>query len=141
MKRIGFDALTLIVGAALFTMTPARSAAQTKEPPGGRYKEACKLVQLPCFLPSLGTLYVDPSTMPRGPWLGYDKKGKLVNELYMVPIKDMQNHMSWDDLKVGKGGRVNHVSILFNPGHPGMGEPHYHIILWYISPEQVKALK
>lgn len=141
MKRIGFGALALLMSAGLFMMTPARAAAQTKEPPGAPYKEVCKLVQLPCFLPGLGTLYVNPSTIPQGPWLGFDKKGKLVNTTYMIPTKDMDSHKSWDALKVGKASRVDHVSILFNPGHPGVAEPHYHITLWYISPEQVEALK
>jgi hypothetical protein len=30
------------------------------------------------------------------------------------------------------GGRVDHVSIDFNAGHPGVEEPHYHIVLWHV---------
>src|SRR5687767_11112717 len=37
------------------------------------------------FVPGLGTLYVDPRTLPAGPFLGYDKGGKLINVTYMLP--------------------------------------------------------
>src|SRR5690349_16099281 len=42
------------------------------------------------FIPGLGTLYVDPATLPAGPFLGYDKAGKLMNVTYMIPLKDIQ---------------------------------------------------
>jgi hypothetical protein len=29
-------------------------------------------------------------------------------------------------------GKVDHVSLYYNAGHPGVEEPHYHIVLWYI---------
>jgi len=30
-------------------------------------------------------------------------------------------------------GNVDHVSIEYNAGHPGVAEPHYHIALWHVS--------
>jgi hypothetical protein len=36
---------------------------------------------------------------------------------------------------------VNHVDIYYNEGHPGVPDPHYHIVLWYISPAASEALK
>lgn len=141
MRRIEFGTLAVLMGAILLSATPRVATAQTKAPPGAPYKEVCKLVQLPCFLPTIGTLYVDPSTLPAGPWLAYDRQGNLVSTIYMVPIKDMDDHKNIDALKTATGERVDHVDVLFNPGHPGVSVPHYHIVLWYISPEKAKALK
>jgi hypothetical protein len=62
MKRTGCWALALLVSAGLLALAAHRAAAQAKALPGKPYKEVCKLVQLPSFLPSMGTLYVDPST-------------------------------------------------------------------------------
>jgi hypothetical protein len=92
-------------------------------------------VKLPDFLPGLGTLYVDPKTLPDGPFLAYDHRGKLVSTIYMIPIKDIDAHQKFDDLK-SPGGNVNHVSMYFNAGHPGVEEPHYHIVLWHVPKSQ-----
>jgi hypothetical protein len=35
--------------------------------------------------------------------------------------------------------KLNHTDIQYNPGHPGVEEPHYHIVQWLISPAAVKA--
>lgn len=49
--------------------------------------------------------------------------------------------MKFDDLERAQGKRVDHVDILFNPGHPGVAELHYHVVLWYISREKAQAVK
>jgi hypothetical protein len=61
-------------------------------PPGGEYQKVSALVPLPDYLPGLGTLYVNPKTLPVGPFLAYDKEGHLVSSIYMVPIKDIDTH-------------------------------------------------
>jgi len=99
-------------------------------PPGAPYKKVSTLVKLPDFMPGLGTLYVDPATMPEGPYLAYDHQGKLVSTVYMIPLKDLAAHKKWDDLKAS-GGPVVKVDIYYNAGHPGVQMPHYHIILWH----------
>ena len=99
-------------------------------PPGAPYKKVSTLVKLPDFMPGLGTLYVDPATMPQGPYLAYDHQGKLVSTVYMIPLKDLAAHKKWDDLKA-YGGPVVKVDIYYNAGHPGVQMPHYHIILWH----------
>jgi hypothetical protein len=38
------------------------------------------------------------------------------------------------------GGKVDHVSIQFNAGHPGVEEPHYHIVLWHVTKAQEKLV-
>lgn len=101
-----------------------------KAPPGGAYKEVSTLVKLPNFLPGMGTLYVDPKTLPAGPFLGYDHKGRLVNTIYMVPMSDFDGHKSLTDL-AAPGGKVVRVDMYYNAGHPGVPVPHYHIVLWH----------
>ena len=92
----------------------------TKTPPPN-FKKVSTLVKLPDYLPGMGTLYVDPGTLPYGPFLGYDKKGVLVNVIYMVPLKDLTDHKAISDLgKELPGLKVNHVDLEFNPGHPGV---------------------
>lgn len=137
MKHLALIALTLGVG--LMLAQPTVAAAQSSAPPGGAYKIVSALVALPDFVPGLGTLYVDPATLPAGPFLAYDHQGKLVSSIYMIPLKDMNNHKAFSDLKVAHE-RVDHVDMLYNAGHPGVAEPHYHVILWYVSPQRAAQL-
>ena len=137
MKRITLT--TLIVGIGLLFASPDMAAAQSKAPPGGAYKEVSTLVPLPDFVPGLGTLYVDPKTLPAGPFLAYDHQGKLVSSIYMIPLKDMNAQKAFSDLKVAHE-RADHVDIVFNAGHPGVAEPHYHFIVWYVFAQRVAQL-
>ena len=137
MKRLTLTAL--IVGLGLLCASPDTAAAQSKAPPGGAYKAVSALVPLPDFLPGLGTLYVDPATLPAGPFLAYDHQGKLVSSIFMLPLKDMNAQKAFSDLKVAHE-RADHVDIVFNAGHPGVAEPHYHFIVWYVSPQRAAQL-
>jgi hypothetical protein len=60
-----------------------------------------ELVKLPDFLPGMGTLYVQPATLPAGPFLAYDRDGKLVSTIYMIPVKDIEAQKKFDELDVG----------------------------------------
>lgn len=102
-------------------------------PPGGGFQPVSKLVKLPDFLPGLGSLYVNPSTLPAGPFLAYDHKGRLVSTIYMILLKDLNAQKEFADLAAPGDVRVDHVSLYYNAGHPGVPEPHYHIILWHIT--------
>ncbi|HEX2637317.1 MAG TPA: hypothetical protein VHL81_09310 [Gemmatimonadales bacterium] len=141
MKRLVLAALGAALGLGLVLITPQSALAQRKAPPGDGYKKVSTLVQLPDFLPGLGTLYADPATLPAGPFLAYDRQGNLVSSIYMIPLKAMNDQKAFNDLKSGKGEQVDHVDIVYNAGHPGVAEPHYHIILWYISAAKAAALK
>ena len=125
--------------ASAYRMHPDTSAAQLHEPPGGKYKKVSTLVPLPDFVPGLGTLYVDPATLPAGPFLAYDRQGNLASSIYMIPLKDMNAQKAFSGLKVAQE-RVDHVDIVFNAGHPGVAEPHYHVIVWYVSPQRAAQL-
>jgi hypothetical protein len=120
-------------------MHPDTSATAPHAPPGGAYQKVSALVPLPDFIPGLGTLYVDPATLPAGPFLGYNHHGNLVNSIYMIPLKDLNAQKAFSGLKVAQE-RVDHVDIVFNAGHPGVAEPHYHVTLWYVSPERAAEL-
>ena len=137
MKRLTI--IGLIVALGLLFAAPDTAAAQGKAPPAGAYKEVSTLVPLPDFIPGLGTLYVDPKTLPAGPFLSYDHQGQLVSSIYMVPLKDLNAQKAFSDLKVAHE-RADHVDILFNAGHPGVAEPHYHFIVWYVSPQRAAQL-
>jgi hypothetical protein len=111
-------------------------------PPGAPYKKVSELVQLPDYLPGMGTLYVDPNNLPVGPYLGYNHAGKLVNIIYMVPLDELDNHKAFMDLGATVAGlRVNHTELQYNPGHPGLEKPHYHITEWLISEAAEKAMQ
>jgi hypothetical protein len=129
MRKVACAALALFALSAV----PAYAAGLEQSPPPAPYKRVSQLVKLPDFLPGLGTLYVDPATLPEGPFLAYDHQGKLVSTIYMIPIKDIDEHKRIADLK-SPGGNVDHVSMYFNAGHPGVEVPHYHIVLWHVSP-------
>ena len=115
------------------------TAAPLHEPPGGKYRKVSTLVALPDFVPGLGTLYVDPATLPAGPFLAYDHQGNLVSSIYMIPLKDLTAHKAFSGLKVAQA-RADHVDIVFNAGHPGVAEPHYHVIVWYVSAQRAAQL-
>jgi hypothetical protein len=118
----------------------AKQEAWLKDHPGGDYKKLSSIAQLPDYLPGLGTLYVDPRTLPAGPFLAYDRQGNLVSSVYMIPLRDLRAGEAFSGLAAAKA-LVDHVDLYYNNGHPGVPDPHYHIVLWYISPEQVKALQ
>src|SRR5437879_6610545 len=109
--------------SSAYRMHPDTSAARLHEPPGGAYKKVSTLVPLPDFVPGLGTLYVDPATLPAGPFLAYDHQGNLVSSIYMIPLKDMNAQKAFSGLKIAKE-RVDNVGIVFNAGNTGVREPH-----------------
>ena len=123
-------------GHADTSSTSASTAVTT--PPGGEYRKVSELVALPDFLPGLGTLYVQPATLPAGPFLAYDRDGRLVSTIYMVPMKDLESQAKFSDLAVGEDRTVRSVDLYYNAGHPGVEEPHYPIVLWHVPKDQAK---
>ena len=95
------------------------------------YKPVSDLVNFPKFFPGLGIIYVKPDTLPVGPFLCFDREDRLVATVYMVPIKDIDDHKTLD--AAGVSAPVDHVSFYFNPGHPGVMMPHYHFVIWHVS--------
>lgn len=113
----------------------AAESTVLKAPPAAPYKAVSSLVKLPDFIPGLGQLFVDAATLPAGPFLGYDHNGKLVSTTYMIPLSLMKPNLNLNDLKA-PAGSVDHVDIIYNAGHPGVAEPHIHIVLWNVPADQ-----
>lgn len=137
MKNFRTTMLAAILASASIsaTVAMAENAAPT-EPPSGEYKKVSKLVPLPEFIPGLGSLYVDPASLPVGPFAAYDRSKKLVSTIYMVPIEDITNQTKFSNLAVS--GVVAHsVDMYYNAGHPGVEKPHYHVTIWHVDPKTV----
>lgn len=133
-----FSVLATTAAVALMLSAGSAGAADTAiqtAPPAAPYKAVSSLVKLPDFVPGLGQLFVDPATLPAGPFLGYDHEGKLVTTTYMIPLSMMTPRMNLNDLKA-PAGTVDHVDIQYNAGHPGVAEPHIHIVLWNVPATQ-----
>ena len=137
MKRI--VSIGLALGGLVAIGCTSIMAQQAPTPPAN-YKKVSTLVALPEFIPGLGILYVDPGTLPVGPFLAYDKQGNLVSSVYMVPVKDITAHKAFNNLVAAKE-KVDHVDMYYNAGHPGVAEPHYHVVVWYVPPQQAETLK
>ena len=122
----------------------AQAEDLTQSPPPEPWAGVDTLVELPAFVPGAGELYIDPDNAPVGPWLAYGSDGSLVEVLFMVPVSEMEQHESWDDLAgpllADIGLSVDHVDISFNGGHPGMAEPHYHFRIAFTDHEAQQEL-
>ena len=129
--------------AAMVALTAGPVLAQGQDvansPPAEPYKAVSSLVQLPDFIPGMGQLFVDPATLPAGPFLAYDKDGALVSTIYMIPIEELNPDTTFEDL-ASPGGAVDHVDIYYNPGHPGVEVPHAHLVLWHIPADEEARL-
>lgn len=123
--------LTSLVAAAGTGCNAYGYGPQTVDP-GGDYRKVSELVELPDFIPGMGTLYVQPDTLPAGPFLAYDRDGDHVSTVYMIPLEDMNANGNWKSL-AAKDRVVRSVDVAYNPGHPGVNEPHYHITLWHVD--------
>jgi hypothetical protein len=133
----------LAIAAAVFlsALPSLGQNTEAKTAPPANFKKVSTLVRLPDWLPGLGTLYVDPTSLPVGPYLGYNHTGQLVNVTYMISLKDLTEHKNFDGLGgaiAAMGLQIDHTSVDYNPGHPGLQEPHYHITEWFITPAQEK---
>jgi hypothetical protein len=156
MQRSSNAVLTGMLAVTMLAASPHITAAQTTAPRDStnrfRPADTTRLssevpdrkssmpLLFPENIPGLGTLYVDPTTLPEGPFLAYDHQGKLVSSVYMIPLSDLNAHKAFSDLKIAQE-RVDHVDVVYSAGHPGVAEPHYHVIVWYISPQRVAALE
>lgn len=126
--RLPILAISLIISGSVTALAADQVATA---PPAGAYKAVSSLVKLPDFLPGLGQLFVDPASLPAGPFLAYDHNGKLVSTIYMIPVEDLNQEKRFEDLNA-PGGNVDHVDVYFNAGHPGVEKPHAHVVLWHV---------
>lgn len=126
MRGIAAFVLATVAAASLAMAADAPTTA----PPDAPFAKVSDLTSLPDFLPGLGTLYVDPDTLPAGPFYAYDHDGQLSATVYMTPWEDLQNGTAYTDLGVGSD-TVTSVDIMYNAGHEGVPKPHVHVILYH----------
>ena len=69
----------MLLAGSLSALAHDVPAEVAKSPPAGAFKAVSGLVKLPDFLPGMGQLFVDPATLPAGPFLAYDHDGALVS--------------------------------------------------------------
>jgi hypothetical protein len=115
----------------------AGDGSVAKAPPAGEYQKVSELAALPELIPGMGQLYVQPKTLPAGPFLAYDRRDRLVSTVYMIPLADMQNRKNFENLET-TGRKVVRTDLQYNAGHPGVAEPHYHVVLWHVPPAQAE---
>lgn len=139
LATLAVGAAIALTGAAVSSLPAqaANGAIETKPPAGFvKVSEALKNPAM-AFVPGLGTLYVDPKTLPAGPFLGYDKAGHLVNVTYMLPTSDLEKNKAWPALGTSvKGLKVDHTEVHLSGAHPGVTVRHLHVINWLISPAE-----
>lgn len=124
--------LILVAGINACSNSHAYGGGGESTMPDGEYRKVSELVELPEFIPGMGTLYVQPDTLPAGPFLAYDRDGEHVSTVYMIPLEDMNANGNWKAL-AAKDRVVKSVDVTYNPGHPGVNEPHYHVTLWHVA--------
>lgn len=126
---------TSLLAAAAVLITAGAAVAHDEKaleqsPPGAPYVQVSEALPLPAFIPGLGTLFVDPATLPAGPFLAYDHDGRLSATIYMTPLEELQNGTAYDGLGIGSH-TVSGVDIYYNAGHPGVEKPHAHVVLYH----------
>lgn len=124
-------ALALLLGGCANMGGGGDRRAET--PPAG-YEPVHELVALPAFIPGLGSLHVQPETLPAGPFLAYDREGTHVSTIYMIPVEDLETQKAFDSLEATGKPTVS-TALYYNAGHPGVEVPHYHVVLWHVAPD------
>jgi hypothetical protein len=112
------------------------------EPPGGDYVKFAELAPgYPAFAPGLGTVYVQPSTRPVGPYRSYDRSGKLIATIYMVPEQNLEDYVKMISNETVPP--VDHWTMhpVKRHGMVGLDEPHWHITLWHVPAEEAALIK
>jgi hypothetical protein len=113
---------TALAATALVCLaTSAPAAGVDRAPPPAPFRKVSDLVKLPDLLPGLRTLYVDPSTLPAGPFLAYDHKGRLVSTVYMIPMKTIDDKQTVSNLKAS--GPCRPLLQCRSPGGRGAALP------------------
>ena len=143
MSNLKTTILALGLGCLLGTGSIALAhdeEALRQSPPGAPYVQVSEALPLPEFIPGLGTLFVDPDTLPAGPFLAYDREEELSATIYMTPLDELENGTAYDDLPVGLH-QTSSVDIYYNAGHPGVERPHAHVVLYHDQDAKARLAK
>lgn len=139
--------ISVIAAVAALSIGAVLAQNAMKAPPMAPYVNVSKALKgaLPNFIPGLGTLYVDAKNLPEGPFLAYDKSGRLVKVVFMVPLENL-GKKSYVDIGtaalkgLGVNAKIDHVNIIPSGAHPGVDKPHVHFELVLVSLEQEKKV-
>ncbi len=146
MRRGKLLGIGILVLAALGLGVAQMVGSVRRAPPPKPYVNVSEALKgaLPNFIPGLGTLYVDPSKLPEGPFLAYDKQGKLVKVVFMVPMEKLGKEKYVDigtaTLRALGLSRFDHVNIIPSGPHPGVDKPHVHIELVLVSVDEERKV-
>lgn len=127
----------LVVGVVFATPIDAAETSG-KAPPPAPFQKASDVMGMDDFFPGMGQLYVDPKTLPVGPYLAYDHDGNLVSTTYMITLSTLKEK-DFDNLPA-PFGEVDHVDIYLTPGHAGIEHPHAHVVMWHVPVEGEAAV-
>lgn len=85
----------------------------------------------PAFTPGVGAVYARRESLPTGPFLAFDRKGRQVSTIYKFPLEGMASKARFE-----AGGTdmppVDHVSVYYGGSHPGADHPHYNHVFWHV---------
>jgi hypothetical protein len=74
----------LLVGDRVRSESTAQQESWLKASPSGDYEKLSSLAQLPEYFPGLGMLYVDPATLPAGPFLASSHPDVCATQSFMI---------------------------------------------------------
>ncbi len=58
----------------------------------------------------------------------------------MIPIAALEDRRRFMDVP-SSPLPVTYIDIYYNAGHPGVPQPHYHVVLWHVSRERALSLQ
>jgi len=88
----------------------------------------------PTFSPGIGAVYVRRESLPSGPFIAFDRKGRQVSTIYKFSL----DRMAAKEAVSAEGTSmppVDHVRGYFSGSHPGVDFPHYSLVFWHVSPK------
>lgn len=85
----------------------------------------------PTFSPGIGAVYAKRGTLPLGPFIAFDHKGRQVATIYKFPLGKMNDRQRFEAPGV-RMPPVDHMSGYFGGSHPGVDFPHYNCVFWHV---------
>lgn len=99
-------------------------------------------IQISPVVPGMGEHWANPADLPLGP-IYCVHEGKIVCLEFMMAQEEFTSGKSWPELKGIEGlPPVNHTNIGFEAnGHKGFEVPHYDVHLYFLSSDEMKAIR
>lgn len=76
----------------------------------------------------LGADHPQQSAVPR---MGYSR-GRLIVLEFQFPVDALLQGRTWVPMKLEKTTVVDHIDVLYHPGHGGFDLPHYDVRFYYV---------